>query len=546
MRLKGISGLMVAIFLTLIAVGLAFAFLVFGRSTQETFEKEVGGGVEGQISSLQSGLAIANVNANNVTVKNTGRTNLDVSKIDVLLDGKKASTSATAATIVPGGTAVLTLTGFVPGVHAVRVTGPGGVGDEGDFGVAPSGVVALWDFEDEDANPDDSVGTNNGRLNGSTVLLLHFDEGAGTKAYDSTNYKNDGTFVNNALWGAGVSGNGVKLDGVAASITVPNSPSVNNIGLFTTEAWFRWDAQGVSQVLVTKSDAHLYISGANVLSSYFGGSPCASGVSISRGAWYHSAVTFDGTNVRIYVNGDLKATCARTGNTGTANLFVGQNGIGGQFFNGTIDEVAIHGRALSADEVGSHYDAKRALFSEYVKGFAGTAVRFDGVNDDVEVPKSAALDPGAQVSLETWIKSDPSNPMNTCCQGLVSTDFYNIGVSTGGVYFAISSNSGASYPFTGTVAVSSGVWHHIVGTYDGTAVRLYVDGAQAASAPASGAVSPMMANSFLTVASEDGRTACGAQCIGVRYFRGDVQYAAVYNRALSAQEIKSIYDASTA
>ena len=68
--------------------------------------------------------------------------------------------------------------------------------------------------------------------------------------------------------------------------------------------------------------------------------------------WYHVAVTFDGTEVILYLNGKYEnsATGSPAGTSG--NVFIGQFVLGGDYyFNGTIDEVRIYERALSASEV---------------------------------------------------------------------------------------------------------------------------------------------------------------------------------------------------
>ncbi|HVM49309.1 MAG TPA: LamG-like jellyroll fold domain-containing protein [Candidatus Acidoferrum sp.] len=190
-------------------------------------------------------------------------------------------------------------------------------------------------------------------------------------------------------------------------------------------------------------------------------------------------------------------------------------------------------------------------------GEVGQAFSFNGAGAYVKVPKAPNLDVGSQVTVEFWMKADPSNPMNNCCQGLVTSDFYGIEIADGaqprvGVSFFISTDGGQTFPETASAAngggakVSSGAWHHIAGTYDGTKVQLYIDG-QPWGVPttASGAISPMLASSFVAIGSENGRTVCG-NCVGSRYFKGLIDEASIYNRALSAGEIAAIYNAGSA
>jgi hypothetical protein len=70
-------------------------------------------------------------------------------------------------------------------------------------------------------------------------------------------------------------------------------------------------------------------------------------------AWTHLATTYDGANVRLYVNGTLAATRAATGGitVSTGTLQIGGNSVWSEWFKGSIDEVRVYSRALSATEI---------------------------------------------------------------------------------------------------------------------------------------------------------------------------------------------------
>ena len=194
-------------------------------------------------------------------------------------------------------------------------------------------------------------------------------------------------------------------------------------------------------------------------------------------------------------------------------------------------------------------------------GEAGQAFTFNGAQQYIQIPKAPNQDVGNQVTIEFWMKADPANAMNSY-QGLVTSDFFGIEIANGyalgplGVNFFISTDGGASvlpssYPDTATVngggaVVSAGQWHHVAGTYDGTKLQLYIDG-QPWGNPNyhTGAISPMLANSFLSLGGEDGRTICPG-CISQRYFKGQIDEATIYNRALSAAEVLSLYNSGSA
>ena len=69
--------------------------------------------------------------------------------------------------------------------------------------------------------------------------------------------------------------------------------------------------------------------------------------------WTHLAVTYDGTTLRLFVNGVQTSNKATTGAlvTSTRPLRIGGNAVWGEHFAGVIDEVRIYNRALTAAEI---------------------------------------------------------------------------------------------------------------------------------------------------------------------------------------------------
>jgi hypothetical protein len=85
-----------------------------------------------------------------------------------------------------------------------------------------------------------------------------------------------------------------------------------------------------------------------------GGDRSATGpAALLAGVWSHLAVTYDGAALRLYVNGTLVRTTAVTGAIGTSNnpLRIGGNNVWGEWFAGTIDELNVYNRALTAAEI---------------------------------------------------------------------------------------------------------------------------------------------------------------------------------------------------
>ena len=79
-----------------------------------------------------------------------------------------------------------------------------------------------------------------------------------------------------------------------------------------------------------------------------------SATTFSEGNWHHVVATYDGTSSKLYVDGSLEGQVAIAGTItpSTAPLAIGRNGIQDtDRFRGSIDDVRIYDRALSAAEV---------------------------------------------------------------------------------------------------------------------------------------------------------------------------------------------------
>lgn len=204
------------------------------------------------------------------------------------------------------------------------------------------------------------------------VALWHFDENTGTTANDSTANSNDGT-VYGASWVDGKLGKALSFDG-NDYVIVPDS-SLLEPDRITVEAWVKSSGTPgnyryiVSKYLPTKpgnySSYGLYTANSGGLKFYIGlsstwvASPDA-GTGIWDGNWHHIAGTYDGSAVKLYVDGEPVAGAGSTTSDieyeGTGDLFIGAYTTTSYCFSGTIDEVRIWDGALTADEIFYSYN----------------------------------------------------------------------------------------------------------------------------------------------------------------------------------------------
>jgi len=149
---------------------------------------------------------------------------------------------------------------------------------------------------------------------------------------------------------------------------------------FSLEVWFKSKtARGGKLVGFGTSstgssatfDRHLYFNNAGNLT--FGVNPgsvktITTSAKYNDGNWHHAVATLSSTGMRLYVDGGLRVSNTTVT---SAQDYAGYWRVGGDsmgswpnsgtsaYYNGTIDEVAIYGAALSASQVSAHYTAGR-------------------------------------------------------------------------------------------------------------------------------------------------------------------------------------------
>ena len=195
------------------------------------------------------------------------------------------------------------------------------------------------------------------------VAAFSFDEGSGDTTTDVSGKMNSGT-VSNATWTtAGKYGGALTFNGTDALVVVNSSASLNVTNAMTQEAWVYPTASksSWSTVMHRQTDAYyLHASCPDGAMRPAGGaifngteSYVASAGAIPLNTWTHLAATYDGTTLKIYINGTLSSSKTATGDVqSNANpLRIGGNYPYGQFFEGKIDEVRVYNRALSQSEI---------------------------------------------------------------------------------------------------------------------------------------------------------------------------------------------------
>ena len=114
----------------------------------------------------------------------------------------------------------------------------------------------------------------------------------------------------------------------------------------------------------------LRLDSTNKPQAYAGTGFATAGSAVTAGAWTHLAMTWDGTNVYLYVNGAYAASAASSGFSGIGvPMYVGCTGAS-EYFNGWIDDLVILDRTMtvnadnSCDEIRTVYESNAPVFAE--------------------------------------------------------------------------------------------------------------------------------------------------------------------------------------
>ena len=176
-------------------------------------------------------------------------------------------------------------------------------------------------------------------------------------------------------------GHGFTFDSDADRVVIPHRDAFNpGVSGFTVQFWMKGNKNQPGLCgLVGKSHGYVSPGAGWAFSADPGGSPAGqvsfaqfgasapilSSVDVLDDQWHHVSGTWDGeSTARLYVDGFLRGTAALTtpaNNTRSLNLgFCWGGGAAQRFFRGQLDEVAIHNRALSSDEIAAVYAAGSA------------------------------------------------------------------------------------------------------------------------------------------------------------------------------------------
>lgn len=264
-----------------------------------------------------------------------------------------------------------------------------------------------------------------------------------------------------------------------------------------------------------------------------------------------SAVKFGGSNATSYtVNSATQIVATAPPGAGTVDVTVTTPG--GTSATSTADQFTYIAAPIAEyrfDETSgstvtdsSGNNLSGALNGGVTVGGSGqvcTGYNFNGSNAFVSVPNTTLLNP-TKITVAAWVRhsTDPIKSWETIvAKGDSAYRLHlNGGCSinspnpAGGISFAVNGGCGTA-DINSQIVPKAGRWYHVVGTYDGAAIKIYVDGTLQASAAYASTVG---SNGFPLYIGEN------AERTG-RFFSGDIDEVKIYGVALSAAQIAAGY-----
>lgn len=372
--------------------------------------------------------------------------------------------------------------------------------------------------------------------------------------------------------------NALTFDGAGDCVTTPLTFSTQP--QFTYEGWIYltslgpsvqdvFGANGGSEIVISSTDIRVWIgsTGSQTIWSH-------NSTTFPLNMWHHLAVTGDGSNIKIYVDGILKQTQAgSTGNYGSGTQFKMGAAIwaGANDFSGTMDEVRVwstartqaeiknnmFGENLSAGQTGlvAHYKFNEGSGTTAINSctntsgidgnltggpawvaspiyLAANALHFDGTDDRVSVP--TGYPSTDNLTYEVWL-----NPSILSGNRAIidytgwAAGYVHFQLNTNTIEFAVNGTTAGSYNSTFSIS-TPGIWYHIAVTYSKSdkEIKFYVNGNLTNTA--SFATAPTIAGSVpFNIGSYAGTD---------RYFPGTIDEVRIWNTTRTAAEILANYN----
>jgi len=445
--------------------------------------------------------------------------------------------------------------------------------------------------------------SQNNKVTNGLVGLWSFDgaDMSGVTAYDRSGQGNNGTLTNGPTRTIGKVGQGLNFDGVNDYVDAGNGSPLSFTGNITLSAWVKPDSLSDYKFYLSKySGADLgydlgIMANGQVVATFRNGTHIdgfSSAGLVQAGVWQHIVVVQDAATcyVRIYKNGTLDTTLTNQQCfTNPASTFTIGSRSGTGPFSGGLDDVRVYDRALTQSEITQLYNAGGAKMNASQNnvpgstlqsglvglwsfngpdmsgvtaydrsgqgnngtltngptrtiGKVGQGLNFDGVNDYVDAGSGGSLTNMTAMSIVSWIR--PSTFATHNQGAIIYKNWYfatcRVGCGANNVLkFNMSFDGAGNATWISPVnSIKLDEWQQVVVTYDRSSTLnnpiFYINGVSTSSTqilpPVGAAVSDAAGSLYL-----------GLDTNLSWLFSGSLDEVRIYNRILSAAEVKQLY-----
>src|SRR3990170_2844148 len=381
----------------------------------------------------------------------------------------------------------------------------------------PSGSTTdyIWMYYGNDGVSDGQNPT--GVWNNNFTGIWHLNETSGLTAYDSTSNDRDLTY--GASPTLNTSG---QIDGATGPNAATRTLWYTGTSDFTLEGWVKWlnDSSGTATIIYNGNggaDGYGLIrangscgsgSEINILNGGLSCDRVNSTTNFPANTWTHIVIVRDtGGTWRLYKDGVQIHTGSGAPNTPTGNF-----SLGASTFH--TDEVRLSNTTRSADWIeATHLTSTDTFISSY-----GTQTNVDNNNKS---------------TLAAWVNADTLGASDRVilARGNDGTGYgwvvKNDAANPGRLKF--SSDGGTNYGLS-NATLTTGSWYHVAMAVDGTATKLFVNGA----------FDSQVTNNDTLPGT--GNISAGADDDGGNGWDGKIDEVRLYNRTLSAVEVSRLYN----
>ena len=201
-----------------------------------------------------------------------------------------------------------------------------------------------------------SITTNVQAAQPNLVLYLPFDEGSGSTANDESGNGNEGVINGVPTWVTGVSGWALQLDGNNDNVIVNNTDILESVNALTIACWVKISYSTSFGYFIMASGFGLWQVGNETgLAIHLPLTDSAKGLTLID-EWKQITGTYDGTDIKYYVDGVLVDTFNHPGTMDVDSRLFIVGFFSTTYWAGFIDEICVWNKTLTDEEVENHFN----------------------------------------------------------------------------------------------------------------------------------------------------------------------------------------------